>query len=257
MSKSDAIRNYDREGKNYDNVRYGRTKGGRFFSELELSKTLGMLQAGKTLHIGTATGRVSLYLVERGHDYVGLEISGVMARIAKEKLNGSGNIVRGDAEHLPFKQGIFDNVVCVRAFHFLPEPTRFLWDAFEVLKANGRLITSFEKRVVGRAFFEKLRIVPSHRVPRKYYYNMEAARLCSRTGFEIRFKGNVTKLPLLVYWRLRKDYLLRRFHHALPYWFGTVGMIVGDKTGNASSQQTGTRSITRDTSADANREANS
>src|SRR5207249_648946 len=67
-SKKNVIDNYNREGKNYDNIRYGRTKGGRFFSEIELRKTLEMVKGDTVLHVGTATGRVSAYLVSSGFD---------------------------------------------------------------------------------------------------------------------------------------------------------------------------------------------
>src|SRR3989442_9852208 len=175
-----------------------------------------MLQLGRTLHVGTATGRISAYLVEKGHDYVGIEISRVMARITKEKLNVHGSIIRADAEHLPFRPRIFDNVVCARMFHFLPRPAQFLSQAFTVLKPNGRFIVSFEKRVAVRTVIGKLGILPTPLVRRRFYYNVEASRLVANAGFEIRFLGNVTKLPLVVYRMLKKDTLLRKVHHALP-----------------------------------------
>src|SRR5205809_5642835 len=149
-SKKNVIDNYNKEGKNYDTIRYGRTEGGRFFSEIELRKTLEMIKGSKVLHIGTATGRVSAYLVSSGFDYVGLELSGVMARITKEKLNGTGEVVQGDAEYLPFKASAFDDVVSVRSFHFLPHPQVFLDEAHRVLKETGRVTVSFEKNVRGR-----------------------------------------------------------------------------------------------------------
>jgi len=159
-SKREVIDNYDREGKGYDNIRYGRTKGGKFFSEVELHNTLRMMKKGNVLHIGTATGRVSAYLVSRAFDYVGLEISSVMAGITKEKLNGGGDIVQADAEHLPFKADAFDNVLSVRSFHFLVDPEKFLNDANRVIKPAGRLTVSFEKRVMGREIIRKIMKIP-------------------------------------------------------------------------------------------------
>src|SRR3989449_10961834 len=137
-------------------MRYGRTRGGRYFSEVELSNTLKMLKPGSVLHVGTATGRVSTYLASKGFDYVGLEISETMARISAAKLNGRGSIVRGDAEHLPFKPGSFDNVVSVRSFHFIPNPDDFIRDAKRILKPAGLLVVSFEKYVPGREIFRRL-----------------------------------------------------------------------------------------------------
>jgi len=229
LQKKEVANNYDKEGSSYDNIRYGRTLGGQFFSEIELTNTLGMLKRGTVLHIGTATGRVSEYLVVKGFDYVGLEISSVMAGITKAKLNARGSVVRGDGEHLPFRSASFDNVVSVRSFHFLPSPKQFLGDANEVLKPAGRLVVSFERRVYGRETLRKMMKLPDSAVKRTYYTNSEVALMVRSAGFKIRFTGNVTKLPLLAYWRAKNDRILRKAHGKMPSFLGTVGMVVGSK----------------------------
>jgi len=228
-NKKNVIDNYNREGKSYDNIRYGRTKGGKFFSEVELRKTLEMVKGDKVLHVGTATGRVSTYLVSSGFDYVGLELSDAMARITKDNLNGAGDIVRGDAEHLPFRPAVFDDVLSVRSFHFLPHPEAFLDEANRVLKGTGRATVSFEKNVRGRETFRKVMSLPPSNAKRTYYTNLQVARMMRRARFEALFAGNVTKLPLLFYWRSKDDRILRRLHDKIPSFMGTVGMVVGSK----------------------------
>ena len=229
MTKRNVMKVYDMEGENYDNIRYGRTLGGRFYSEIELSQTLDGLRPGNVLHIGTATGRVGMYLTNKQVDYVGLELSKEMARITKERLNGAGLIVRGDAENLPFRQGVFDNVLCVKSFHFFPNPRVFLSEARNVLKEEGTLTISYEKRVPGRHLFEKIKVVPTPLTKRNYYSNREAAEMVEDSGFRLSFTTNVTKLPLLVYWRMKNDKILRRIHKILPSTLGTVGLVVGRK----------------------------
>src|SRR6266581_9661297 len=200
-----------------------------FFSEIELRKTLEMIKGDTVLHVGTATGRVSAYLVSSGFDYVGLEISGAMARITKDKLNGAGDVVQGDAEHLPFKPAVFDNVVSVRSFHFLPHPEVFLDEANRVLKRTGRVTVSFEKIVLGRETFRRIMQLPSSNAKRTYYTNPQVAFMLRKARFETLSVGNVTKLPLLVYWRSKNDRILRRVHGKIPSLMGTVGMVVGSK----------------------------
>jgi glycosyltransferase involved in cell wall biosynthesis/ubiquinone/menaquinone biosynthesis C-methylase UbiE len=228
-SKRNVIDNYNKEGRNYDNIRYGRTKGGRFFSQIELRKSLEMVKGEKVLHVGTATGRVSVYLVSSGFDYVGLELSGAMVRITKEKLNGAGDIVQADAEHLPFKPSAFDDVVSVRSFHFLPHPEAFLNEANRVLKQTGRVTVSFERNVRGRETFRKLMSLPPSNARRTYYSNPEVTLMMRNAGFEPLFARNVTKLPLLFYWRSNHDRVLKRLHGKIPSFMGTVGMVVGSK----------------------------
>jgi len=227
LSKEDVIKNYDREGQDYDRIRYGRSSGGAFFSEVELSKTLRMMKSGSVLHIGTATGRVSAHLIAKGFDYVGLELSKVMANITNSRINGHGSIICGDAEHLPFKPNTFDNVVSVRSFHFLPHPENFLREAHKILKPTGRIIVSFEKKIHGREIFRKLMRIPASKVERIHYTNSHVASMLRDYGFDILHKGNVTKLPLLVYWNTDRDRLLRKVHNRMPSILGTVGVVVG------------------------------
>ncbi len=229
LSKKTVMNNYDREGRDYDTIRYGRTRGGNFFSEIELSKTTRMMKRGNVLHIGTATGRLSSHLVAGGFDYVGLEISAAMARITKERLKSKAEVVRGDAEHLPFKAASFDNLLCVRSFHFLPYPQKFLLDARLVMKAGGRLIVSFEKKVQGREAIRRILNLPASKAPRVYYTNRQVARMMRKAELNTLLVGNVTRLPLLFYWKTSNDSVLRRIHSRIPSFFGTVGLVVGTR----------------------------
>ena len=226
-TKKNVVDNYNREGKSYDAIRYGRTRGGRFFSEIELQETLVMMKRGNVLHVGTATGRVSAHLISQGLDYIGLELSKVMVTITKEKMEGKAHIVQADAEHLPFRAEAFDNVVSVRSFHFLPNPDEFLRDANRVLKPGGRLIVSFEKKVHGRGAFEKIMGIPPARAKRAYYTNPQVALMMRKAGLNTLYVGNVTKLPLLAYWRTNNDRMLRRIHSKIPSIFGNAGLVVG------------------------------
>ncbi len=228
-SKKNVIDNYNSEGKNYDNIRYGRTKGGKFFSEIELRKTLELIKGTRVLHVGTATGRVSAHLVSSGFDYVGVELSGAMARITKEKLDGAGDVIQADGEHLPFRADAFDDVVSIRSFHFLPHPEAFLDEAHRVLRRAGRVTVSFEKNVRGRETFRRIMNLPPSNAKRSYYTNPQVALMMRKARFEALFAGNVTKLPLLLYWRSNDDRVLKRFHGKIPSFMGTVGMVVGSK----------------------------
>ena len=152
-----------------------------------------------------------------------------MARITKEKLEGAGDVVQGDAEHLPFKPSVFDDVVSVRSFHFLPHPDVFLTDSNRVLKQAGRVTVSFEKNVRGRETFRRVMRLPPSNAKRTYYGNPEVALLMRNAKFETLSVGNVTKLPLLFYWRMKNDGFLRKVHPKMPPLFGTVGVVVGAK----------------------------
>jgi len=158
-----------------------------------------------------------------------VELSGVMARITKEKLGGAGDVIQADAEHLPFTADAFDDIVSVRSFHFLPHPEEFLDEAHRVLKETGRVTVSFEKNVRGRETFRRIMNLPPSNAKRTYYTNPQVALMLRKARFEALFVRNVTKLPLLLYWRSNDDRVLKGLHGRIPSFMGTVGMVVGSK----------------------------
>jgi hypothetical protein len=71
--------------------------------------------------------------------------------------------------------------------------------------------------------------LPPSNAKRTYYTNPEVALMMRKARFEALFAGNVTKLPLLLYWRSNDDRVLKGLHGKIPSFMGTVGMVVGSK----------------------------
>ncbi len=76
-----------------------------------------------------------------GWDYTGLDISGQMLQLSK---NNGCKLVQGDAEEIPVKSSLFETVVCLHTFHFLPNPIQCIKESYRVLKDGGFLILIFE-----------------------------------------------------------------------------------------------------------------
>jgi SAM-dependent methyltransferase len=131
---------------------------------------------------------------------------------------------------LPLGRRVFDSVLCLRSYHFLPQPELFLRNAFNVLKPRGRIIVSFELRSRLRNPAHLLRILPDPLPRRNFYTVSDVARDLRKCGFHFTWVGKATKLPLLGYWRMPAPMvpLLRSLHGRLPYTLGTVGLIVGE-----------------------------
>jgi arsenite methyltransferase len=72
---------------------------------------------------------------------VGLDCSEVLLGEALPRL-GSGRLVRGRAEILPFKKDSFDGLLCECVFSILPDRTAALHEFERVLKEGGCLIVS-------------------------------------------------------------------------------------------------------------------
>src|SRR5712691_3770658 len=135
--KSAVRKKYDETVHEYEQLRFG-TTGGKFFDRLEKAYVLRFLTGHLVLQVGTATGRFTQLLPDVGFHYVGIEISGPMAKTSHDRTHGlDREVIIGDGECLPFQAGSFDNVLCVRSFHFLPNPRIFLEEAVRVLRNSG------------------------------------------------------------------------------------------------------------------------
>lgn len=100
----------------------------------------------RVLDVACGTGVVSFALAAQACEVVGIDISPGMLAKAREIRHRRGirnvHFVLGEAEHLPFKDGEFDLVVCRLAIHHFPQPEREIREMARVLKAGGRLVIS-------------------------------------------------------------------------------------------------------------------
>ena len=82
------------------------------------------------LEVGVGTAHFARWFESRGIRVVGLDFSHVMLREAKELWNG--DLVRGDAHHLPFREKTFDLVTFITCMEYMRSPTDVLREASRV-----------------------------------------------------------------------------------------------------------------------------
>lgn len=100
------------------------------------------ISGGRVLEIGAGTGRDTAALARLGHRAVALDYAdeslALVASVAPE-LIGRG-IVRGDAFHLPFADGVFDAVFHQGVLEHFGNPSAFLAENLRVTAAGGLLV---------------------------------------------------------------------------------------------------------------------
>src|SRR3989344_3904219 len=99
----------------------------------------------KILEVACGTGYALEYLSKtqkRKLDLYGIDLSKEMIKISKEKLGKNAQIMLGDVEKLPYKNGTFDYVFCTESFHHFPDPIRSVTEMKRILKKGGKLILS-------------------------------------------------------------------------------------------------------------------
>lgn len=110
---------------------------------VRLSASAG--EPGRVLDVACGDGRDILSLSGLGWEVWGLDASRLQLRDARKAAEEAGqriNLVRGVAEWLPFKQGVFDSLICKSALYHFADPEEAVRGFALVLRPKGRAVVS-------------------------------------------------------------------------------------------------------------------
>ncbi len=93
---------------------------------------------GTALDIGCGTGHFTRWLAARGVEVTGLDLSGPMLAVARERSQGIPYL-QGTAEALPFADGAFDVVAMITSLEFVADQELALVEAARVAR-RGMLL---------------------------------------------------------------------------------------------------------------------
>jgi SAM-dependent methyltransferase len=111
-------------------------------------KILDGLPTGVALDAACGTGRHSAYLASLGHRVIGVDTSGAMLELAREKVPG-GEFHEADLRRLPLPDDHVDLVVCGLALMHVPELEPVFAEFARVLRPGGDLVVSDWRGLVG------------------------------------------------------------------------------------------------------------
>ena len=145
----DAKRHYQQEtvAGDYDRARFAGLRGWlvNWLEQRLLMKAMAGVPAGaKVLDLPVGTGRMARRLNTAGYRAIGTDVSEPMLRISAELAGGRADLVRGDGEALPYRDGAFQAAVCFRLLVHLPEGARknVLRELARV--ASGRVVAVYQ-----------------------------------------------------------------------------------------------------------------
>ena len=94
----------------------------------------------RVLDVATGTGAVALELVrQKGCTVVALDQSEGMLETARQRVNGSVELVRGSAEALPFGDAEFDALTFTYLLRYVDDPAATLRELVRVVRPGGSI----------------------------------------------------------------------------------------------------------------------
>lgn len=128
------------------------------------------------LELGVGTGRIAIPTAAAGGFVIGLDVSPEMLAVAAERAAAAGlalDLVRGDAQALPFADGLFRAALAVHVLHLLPDWRAALAEVVRVLAPGGMLIQGNDWRdpdscvglLRGRLRIAAVELLPGSRPP--------------------------------------------------------------------------------------------
>lgn len=110
---------------------------------------LGPVAGRKVLDAGCGPGLYLRELLERGAEVTGFDASPVMVALATQQVPAGVRIDRAVlGEPLPYRDGVFDLVVCALAIHYVCDRTAAFAELCRVLRPGGAVVVSTQHPVM-------------------------------------------------------------------------------------------------------------
>jgi SAM-dependent methyltransferase len=142
VGRAEGFKAFEAEGWSARAETYGGLTGAITSRVAEsLLDAAGVRSDWRVLDVATGPGYVAERAAARGAQVVGIDIAEGMLELARRRVGGV-ELLRADAEQLPFDDACFDSVVGGFVVNHLPDPPRALAEAARVLVPGGQVAFS-------------------------------------------------------------------------------------------------------------------
>jgi ubiquinone/menaquinone biosynthesis C-methylase UbiE len=144
--KLSVMRRYDLTSQMYDK-RYADEQEAKYKAALENLRG-GINVDSAVLDVGCGTGLFFSQVAIQANMVVGVDLSRKLLLKAKERTLAFQNILvlQADADHLPFRDAVFDAVFAFTILQNMPKPSETLNDLERVTKLGGKVVVTGLKK---------------------------------------------------------------------------------------------------------------
>lgn len=148
--------------------------------------TLPYLEGPRILELGFGPGHLLSVLAQRGVSVFGVDASPQMAKLARQRTNKQGeqnNLSNAYAQHLPFPNESFDQIVTTFPPEFILADSTYT-EAFRVLAPDGSMVILLTAWITGNQWFEKAAAWLFHTTGQSPDWEPRFLEPISRAGFQ-------------------------------------------------------------------------
>jgi ubiquinone/menaquinone biosynthesis C-methylase UbiE len=142
-SKRKVMHAYDVTAEMYDE-RYSEEQ------ERKYRKALENVDAAEAavLDVGCGSGLFFSQVASKAEIVVGVDVSFKLLKKAKEQAKAVGNVfvLQADADHLPFREGVFGGVFAFTMLQNMPKPAQTLLELRRATKCSGKIVVTGLKK---------------------------------------------------------------------------------------------------------------
>jgi ubiquinone/menaquinone biosynthesis C-methylase UbiE len=150
LDKREVRENYDNLGGRLYNLRYEEEQSRKYSAALKLTCPR---REDLLLDDGCGTG---MFFSHINSPCVGLDLSGNLLAVAKDKLKPNHYLVHGDSEHLPFRRSVFNEVYAVTLIQNLPDKVLAVSEMKRVSRTQATLLVTALKAAFNREYLAGL-----------------------------------------------------------------------------------------------------
>lgn len=150
--KRSVKRRYDLTANMYDE-RYAEEQEAKYQAALASTAP-----TGGVLDVGCGTGLFFRHVSSKVKGVVGVDVSKGLLRLANERARSLGNVnvVQADADHLPFKDDVFDEVFTFTVLQNMPNPSETLKELRRIAREGAAVTVTGLKKTFSVEGLKKL-----------------------------------------------------------------------------------------------------